>query len=99
MCALGRVLDLANKGVMDLSKATTCVLDEADKLLSPEFIPVMEQIIGHCHKSRQILLFSATFPGIDTYYPVFSLFTHTRRRNCSQIRLLSLLFNSYCESF
>ena len=33
----GRVLDLANKQVADLSQARTLVMDEADKLLSPDF--------------------------------------------------------------
>jgi len=58
----GRVLDLTNKGVCDLSKCTTVILDEADKLLSPEFQPLVEQILVHLPKERQILLFSATFP-------------------------------------
>lgn len=40
------------------------VMDEADKLLSPDFQPVIEQLIGFCHPKRQILLFSATFPII-----------------------------------
>ena len=39
-------------------------MDEADKLLSPEFQPVIEDILSHCAKNRQILLFSATFPLI-----------------------------------
>jgi len=58
----GRVLDLANKNVADLSKCTTMIMDEADKLLSPEFQPLVEQIISHLPKEKQILLFSATFP-------------------------------------
>ncbi|KAJ3274988.1 DExD/H-box ATP-dependent RNA helicase dhh1 [Terramyces sp. JEL0728] len=58
----GRILDLAGKNVADLSKCTTFVLDEADKLLSPEFQPIVEQLIGYCAPQRQILLFSATFP-------------------------------------
>ena len=58
----GRVLDLAGKNVADLSECTTVVMDEADKLLSPEFQPVIEQLISYTQKDRQILLFSATFP-------------------------------------
>jgi ATP-dependent RNA helicase DDX6/DHH1 len=58
----GRILDLANKGVADLSKCKTCVMDEADKLLSPEFQPILEQLLNNCAPERQILLFSATFP-------------------------------------
>lgn len=58
----GRLLDLANKGVAKLDKCALLVMDEADKLLSPEFIPMQEKIIGFLPEERQILLFSATFP-------------------------------------
>jgi ATP-dependent RNA helicase DDX6/DHH1 len=58
----GRVLDLVDKQVADLSKCNMMVMDEADKLLSPEFVPLIEKVIDHLPKSRQILLFSATFP-------------------------------------
>jgi ATP-dependent RNA helicase DDX6/DHH1 len=58
----GRILDLASKKVADLSKCRTIIMDEADKLLSPEFQPVLEQIINLCDKTHQICLFSATFP-------------------------------------
>jgi ATP-dependent RNA helicase DDX6/DHH1 len=58
----GRVLDLANKGLADLSHCSLLVMDEADKLLSPEFQPLVEQIIAFLPEDRQILLFSATFP-------------------------------------
>lgn len=58
----GRILDLGSKKVADLSSVKTIVMDEADKLLSPEFQPVLEQIISFCDKDHQICLFSATFP-------------------------------------
>lgn len=58
----GRILDLANKNIAKLETCTTVVMDEADKLLSPEFIPVLESLIGKVSPSRQLLLFSATFP-------------------------------------
>jgi len=45
-----------------LSKCAFVVMDEADKLLSPEFQPIVEELIGHVSKERQILMFSATFP-------------------------------------
>lgn len=35
---------------------------QADKLLSPEFQPIIEQLIGFLPQDRQILLYSATFP-------------------------------------
>jgi ATP-dependent RNA helicase DDX6/DHH1 len=58
----GRILDLADQGIANLSRCSTIVMDEADKLLSPEFQQVMERLVGHCSTQRQILLFSATFP-------------------------------------
>lgn len=58
----GRILDLANKGVANLNECGVLVMDEADKLLSPEFQPIIEQLITHLPQNRQILLFSATFP-------------------------------------
>jgi ATP-dependent RNA helicase DDX6/DHH1 len=60
----GRVLDLASKGIADLSECPTFVMDEADKLLSPEFTIVIEQILAFMPKERQVMLFSATFPLI-----------------------------------
>ena len=60
----GRILDLASKGVADLSACSTFVMDEADKLLSPEFTPVIEQLLAFHPKDRQVMLFSATFPMI-----------------------------------
>ncbi|SJK86235.1 ATP-dependent RNA helicase DDX6/DHH1 [Babesia microti strain RI] len=58
----GRVLDLTNKGVVDLNKCGTVVMDEADKLLSVEFLPIIEQLLNYLPKERQLMLFSATFP-------------------------------------
>ncbi|KAL7514019.1 hypothetical protein ACHAXN_011258 [Cyclotella atomus] len=58
----GRILDLASKNVADLSKCRTIIMDEADKLLSTEFQPVLEKIINMCDSNHQICLFSATFP-------------------------------------
>lgn len=58
----GRVLDLAGKGVANLQSCTTMVMDEADKLLSPEFQVVIEELISFLPSERQIMMFSATFP-------------------------------------
>ena len=58
----GRLLDLAGKKVADLSGCQMMAMDEADKLLSPEFQPIVEQLIAFLPQNRQILLFSATFP-------------------------------------
>jgi len=58
----GRIHDLSQKGIADLSECRTIIMDEADKLLSPEFQDVLEALIGSCKADRQICLFSATFP-------------------------------------
>jgi len=58
----GRILDLGSKNVADLSHCRTIIMDEADKLLSAEFQPVLEKIIDLCDTNHQICLFSATFP-------------------------------------
>ncbi|KAE9605419.1 hypothetical protein Lal_00025146 [Lupinus albus] len=58
----GRILDLAKKGVCILKDCTMLVMDEADKLLSPEFQPSIQQLIQFLPSNRQILMFSATFP-------------------------------------
>ncbi|KAJ2632230.1 DExD/H-box ATP-dependent RNA helicase dhh1 [Coemansia sp. RSA 1290] len=60
----GRVLDLAGKGVANFGQAETFIMDEADKLLSPEFTPVIEQLLSFFPAGRQILLYSATFPMV-----------------------------------
>ncbi|KQJ83759.1 DEAD-box ATP-dependent RNA helicase 6 [Brachypodium distachyon] len=58
----GRVLDLTKKGICILKDCSMLIMDEADKLLSPEFQPSVEQLIRYLPMSRQILMFSATFP-------------------------------------
>jgi len=68
----GRILDLASKGVADLSECSIFVMDEADKLLSPEFTIVIEQLLSFHPKDRQVMLFSATFPMIVKTFKVYS---------------------------
>jgi ATP-dependent RNA helicase DDX6/DHH1 len=58
----GRILDLTEKGVCKLGNCNIAVMDEADKLLSPEFQPVIEKLLSYLPPTRQICLYSATFP-------------------------------------
>jgi len=58
----GRVLDLANKNVCNMKECKMVVMDEADKLLCPEFQPIIEDLLGFLPSDRQILMYSATFP-------------------------------------
>jgi superfamily II DNA/RNA helicase len=59
----GRVLDLANRGHLDLSHVKSIVLDEADEMLDLGFLPDVESILAKTPELRQTLLFSATMPG------------------------------------
>lgn len=58
----GRLLDLGTRSIANLSKVHTVVLDEADKLLSDSFAECVDDILKLVQPSRQLLLFSATFP-------------------------------------
>jgi len=58
----GRVCDLAERQIADLSQCNIISIDEADKLLDDFFLPTIEKILATCCTEKQILLFSATFP-------------------------------------
>jgi len=58
----GRVLDLLNRGVLDLSHVAMVVLDEADRMLDLGFAEDVETIVNQTPAERQTALFSATFP-------------------------------------
>jgi superfamily II DNA/RNA helicase len=59
----GRLLDLAERGRLDLSAVRALVLDEADKMLDLGFLPDVERIVRLTPGDRQTMLFSATMPG------------------------------------
>lgn len=56
----GRLRDLIEKKVLDLSTCHSVVLDEADRMLDMGFRDDMVYIIGKTDKDRQTLFFSAT---------------------------------------
>lgn len=58
----GRLLDLIERKVLDLSAVRTVVLDEADEMLSMGFIDDIEAILKETPATRQTALFSATLP-------------------------------------
>jgi len=59
----GRLIDLANQGLLDLGHVRTLVLDEADEMLDLGFLPDVERIVRQVPQGRQTMLFSATMPG------------------------------------
>lgn len=58
----GRLLDLVERGALDLSTLRALVLDEADKLLDVGFGEELERLTSQVPTARQTLLFSATLP-------------------------------------
>ncbi len=57
----GRLLDLANRGLADLSQVSHFVLDEADRMLDMGFIHDIKRVMKLLPQARQNLLFSATY--------------------------------------
>ena len=60
----GRIMDLMERGSLDLSSASYVVLDEADRMLDMGFIDDVEWILRRMPSKhqRQTMLFSATMP-------------------------------------
>ena len=53
----GRILDLMEKQVANMSHCKMLILDEADKLLSQDFKGMLDKVISFLPKGRQILLY------------------------------------------
>ena len=58
----GRMLDHLERGSLDLAALNTLVLDEADRMLDMGFADDIARVARLTPKSRQTLLFSATYP-------------------------------------
>lgn len=59
----GRLLDLIEQKIINLSHIKFLVLDEADRMLDMGFIKDVKKIIGFVPNDRQTMLFSATMPS------------------------------------
>uniref|UniRef100_B8HK35 RNA helicase n=1 Tax=Cyanothece sp. (strain PCC 7425 / ATCC 29141) TaxID=395961 RepID=B8HK35_CYAP4 len=70
----GRVLDLLNRGVLNLNALAWLVLDEADEMLDMGFMPDVKQILSQAPAQRQMAFFSATMAP-----PVYRLATQFLR--------------------
>ena len=57
----GRLMDLFQQRAVRLDEVETLVLDEADRMLDMGFIHDIKRIMSYLPKTRQTLLFSATF--------------------------------------
>ncbi|MDO8309190.1 MAG: DEAD/DEAH box helicase [Actinomycetota bacterium] len=59
----GRLVDLINRGDVDLSDVAITVLDEADQMADMGFLPIVREILDQTKPRGQRLLFSATLDG------------------------------------
>ena len=59
----GRLQDLADRRMLDLSAIKILVLDEADRMLDMGFKPQVDKILRLVPKNRQTMFFSATLDG------------------------------------
>jgi ATP-dependent RNA helicase RhlE len=58
----GRLLDLMEQKVVNLTRIEILVIDEADRMFDMGFLPDLRRILAALPKKRQTLLFSATMP-------------------------------------
>ena len=59
----GRLEDLIEQGVADLSDVDQVVLDEADRMADMGFMPAVRRLLDQTADDRQTMLFSATLDG------------------------------------
>ncbi|HEX6663627.1 MAG TPA: DEAD/DEAH box helicase [Gaiellaceae bacterium] len=59
----GRLEDLAERRLIDLSRIRILVLDEADRMLDMGFQPQVDRIVRRLPRNRQTMFFSATLDG------------------------------------
>lgn len=58
----GRLIDLINRGEVNLETTHTVILDEADEMLNMGFLDDINEILAHVPADRKMLMFSATMP-------------------------------------
>jgi superfamily II DNA/RNA helicase len=59
----GRLIDLLQRGLVDLGAVEVMVLDEADRMADMGFMPPVEWVLRRLPADRQTMLFSATLDG------------------------------------
>ena len=63
----GRLIDLLDKGEVQLDDLQITILDEADQMADMGFLPVVKEILDQARPNGQRLLFSATLDrGVDS---------------------------------
>jgi superfamily II DNA/RNA helicase len=59
----GRLIDLVQRDVVQLTAIEVVVLDEADRMCDMGFLPQIEWLLRHLRRPHQTMLFSATLDG------------------------------------
>jgi len=59
----GRLIDLGERGDLDVGEVEFIVLDEADRMADMGFLPQVEWVLRRLPSARQTMLFSATLDG------------------------------------
>src|SRR5699024_2951107 len=58
----GRMKDMLQRGIIDISQIKNCILDEADEMLNMGFYEDITDILKYSPKEKNVWLFSATMP-------------------------------------
>lgn len=58
----GRLIDLIDRGEVNLANVHTVILDEADEMLNMGFLESIDAILANVPDNRKMLMFSATMP-------------------------------------
>ncbi len=59
----GRLIDLMERGELNLGAVETLVIDEADRMLDMGFLPQVQKLLYRIEAPHQTMLFSATLDG------------------------------------
>lgn len=59
----GRLIDLIDRGAMNVARIERVIIDEADRMADMGFLPQVEWVLRHIEVDHQTLLFSATLDG------------------------------------
>ena len=92
----GRVMDMTERGHIDLESPSLFCLDEADRMLDMGFFPDIMWVIERMKNREQTLLFSATFPQeiIDAAHEFMSepefVLTNTEELDIPPIDMFSI---------
>jgi ATP-dependent RNA helicase DeaD len=58
----GRMKDMIQRNIIDISNINICILDEADEMLNMGFFEDIKEILSHSSDQKNTWLFSATMP-------------------------------------